>query len=112
MATPIVAGLATLLLEADSSLAPTSNSNGVRDRLQDYSEAWNSEHDGSASEPDESDKYNYYYGYGYIDGYEIVDINQPDAIITDITIEPSEPVEGDTVTVTVSIENQGTIEHR
>ena len=109
MATPIVAGLAALLLEADSSLAPTSNSNGVRDRLQDYSEAWNGEHDGGASEPDESDKYNYYYGYGYIDGYEIVDINQPDAIITDVSIEPSEPVEGDTVTVTVNIENQGTI---
>ena len=63
MATPIVAGLAALLLEADSSLAPTSNSNGVRDRLQDYSEAWSGEHDGSASEPSESDKYNYYYGY-------------------------------------------------
>ena len=110
MATPIVAGLAALLLEADGSLAPTSNSNGVRDRLQDYSEAWNGEHDGSASEPDESDKYNYYYGYGYIDGYEIVDINQPDAIITSISITPNEPVEGDTVTITVDIENQGTMD--
>jgi len=110
MATPIVAGLAALLLEADSSLAPTSNSNGVRDRLQDYSEAWNGEHDGSASEPDESDKYNYYYGYGYIDGYEIVDINQPDAIITDVSITPEEPVEGDTVTVSVEIKNQGTMD--
>jgi len=110
MATPIVAGLAALLLEADGSLAPTSTSNGVRDRLQDYSEAWNGEHDGSASEPDESDKYNYYYGYGYIDGYEIVDINQPDAIITDISITPEEPVEGDTVTVSVEIKNQGTMD--
>jgi len=110
MATPIVAGLAALLLEADSSLAPTSNSNGVRDRLQDYSEAWDGEHDGSASEPDESDKYNYYYGYGYIDGYEIVDINQPDAIITDISITPDEPVEGDTVTISVEIKNQGTMD--
>ncbi len=110
MATPIVAGLAALLLEADSSLAPTSTSNGVRDRLQDYSEAWDGEHDGSASEPDESDKYNYYYGYGYIDGYEIVDINQPDAIITDISITPSEPVEGDTVTISVEIKNQGTMD--
>ena len=110
MATPIVAGLAALLLEADSSLAPTSNSNGVRDRLQDYSEAWSGEHDGSASEPSESDKYNYYYGYGYIDGYEIVDINQPDAVITEISVTPEEPVEGDTVTISIEIENQGTMD--
>jgi hypothetical protein len=110
MATPIVAGLAALILEADSSLAPTSNTNGVRDRLQDYSEAWDGEHDGSASEPNESDKYNYYYGYGYIDGYEIVDINQPDAIITEISVTPNEPVEGDTVTVSVEIKNQGTLD--
>jgi len=110
MATPIVAGLVALLLEVDGSLAPTPTSNGVRDRLQDYSEAWNGEHDGSASEPDESDKYNYYYGYGYIDGYEIVDINQPDAIVTDISITPEEPVEGDTVTVSVEIKNQGTMD--
>ena len=110
MATPIVAGLAALILEADSSLAPTSNTNGVRDRLQDYSEAWDGEHDGSASEPNESDKYNYYYGYGYIDGYEIVDINQPDAIITEISVTPDEPVEGDTVTISVEIKNQGTLD--
>lgn len=110
MSTPIVAGLAALILEADSSLTPTSNSNGVRDRLQDYSEAWDGEHDGSASEPNESDKYNYYYGYGYIDGYEIVDINQPDAIITEISITPEDPVEGDTVTVSVEIKNQGTMD--
>ncbi|OIR20178.1 MAG: hypothetical protein BEU04_03890 [Marine Group III euryarchaeote CG-Bathy1] len=110
MATPIVAGLAALLLEADSSLAPTSNTNGVRDRLQDYSEAWDGEHDGSASEPNESDKYNYYYGYGYIDGYEIVDINQPDAIITEISITPEEPVEGDSVTISVEVKNQGTMD--
>ena len=84
MATPIVAGLAALLLEADGSLKPTSTTNGVRDRLQDFSEAWDGEHDGSPSEPNESDKYNYYYGYGYIDGYEIVDINQPDAVVQPI----------------------------
>ena len=109
MATPIVAGLVALILEADSSLAPTSNSNGVRDRLQEYSESWNGEYGGSASEPDESDKYNYYYGYGYIDGYEIVDINQPDARITDISVTPDEPVEGDTVTISIKIKNQGTM---
>ncbi len=110
MSTPMVAGLAALILEADSSLTPTSNTNGVRDRLQDYSEAWDGEHDGSASEPDESDKYNYYYGYGYIDGYEIIDINQPDAIITEISVTPEVPVEGDTVTVSVEIKNQGTMD--
>jgi len=110
MATPIVSGLAALLLEADNSLTPTSNSNGVRDRLQEYSEAWNGEHDGSASEPDESDKYNYYYGYGYIDGYEIIDINQPDAVITEIITSPESPVEGDTVTISVTVENQGNLD--
>ena len=110
MATPIVAGLAALLLEADGSLKPTSTTNGVRDRLQDFSEAWDGEHDGSPSEPDESDKYNYYYGYGYIDGYEIVDINQPDAVVTEITSTPETPLEGDTVTITVEIENQGNVD--
>ena len=110
MATPIVAGLAALLLEADGSLKPTSNTNGVRDRLQDFSEAWNGEHDGSPSEPDESDKYNYYYGYGYIDGYEIVDINQPNAVVTEMTSTPETPLEGDTVTLTVEIENQGNVD--
>ena len=110
MATPIVAGLAALLLEADESLKPTSNSNGVRDRLQEYSEAWNGEHDGNPSEPNESEKYNYYYGYGYIDGYEIIDINQPDALITEITTSPESPVEGDTVTISVTVKNQGTID--
>jgi len=110
MATPIVAGLAALLLEADGSLKPTSTTNGVRDRLQDFSEAWDGEHDGSPSEPDESDKYNYYYGYGYIDGYEIVDINQPDAVVTEMTSTPETPLEGDTVTITVEIENQGNVD--
>ncbi|OIR10528.1 MAG: hypothetical protein BEU03_00920 [Marine Group III euryarchaeote CG-Epi6] len=110
MATPIVAGLAALLLEADSSLKPTSTTNGVRDRLQDFSEAWDGEHDGSPSEPNESDKYNYYYGYGYIDGYEIVDINQPDAVVTEMTSTPETPLEGDTVTITVEIENQGNVD--
>jgi len=110
MATPIVAGLAALLLEADSSLKPTSTTNGIRDRLQDFSEAWDGEHDGSPSEPNESDKYNYYYGYGYIDGYEIVDINQPDAVVTQFTSTPETPLEGDTVTISVEIENQGNID--
>ncbi len=110
MATPIVAGLAALLLEADGSLKPTSTTNGVRDRLQDFSEAWDGEHDGSPSEPDESDKYNYYYGYGYIEGYEIVDINQPDAVVTEMTSTPETPLEGDTVTITVEIENQGNVD--
>ena len=111
MATPIVAGLAALLLEADGSLKPTSTTNGVRDRLQEFSEAWDTEnYDGSPSEPSENDKYNYYYGYGYIDGYEIVDINQPNAVISEITSTPETPLEGDTVTITVEIENQGNVD--
>ena len=111
MATPIVAGLAALLLEADGSLKPTSTTNGVRDRLQEFSEAWDTEnYDGSPSETSENDKYNYYYGYGYIDGYEIVDINQPNAVISEITSTPETPLEGDTVTITVEIENQGNVD--
>ena len=39
-----------------------------------------------------------------------MDINQPDAIITDISIAPDEPVEGDTVTISVEIKNQGTMD--
>ena len=38
MDTPIVAGLAALILEADRSVAPTANTNVVRDRVPDYSE--------------------------------------------------------------------------
>jgi len=111
MATPIVAGLAALLLEADGNLKPTSTTNGVRDRLQEFSEAWDTQnYDGSPSEPSENDKYNYYYGYGYIDGYEIVDINQPNAVISEITSTPETPLEGDTVTITVEIENQGNVD--
>ena len=111
MATPIVAGLAALLLEADGSLKPTSTTNGVRDRLQDFSEAWDTDnYDGSPSEPEEDGKYNYYFGYGYIDGYEIVDINQPDAVVNGITSTPETPLEGDTVTISVDIENQGNVD--
>ena len=111
MATPIVAGLAALLLEADGSLKPTSTTNGVRDRLQEFSEAWDTEnYDGSPSEPSEDNKYNYYFGYGYIDGYEVVDINQPNAVISEITSTPETPLEGDTVTITVEIENQGNVD--
>ena len=111
MATPIVAGLAALLLEADGNLKPTSTTNGVRDRLQEFSEAWDTEnYDGSPSEPSENDKYNYYYGYGYIDGYEIVDINQPNAVISELTSTPETPLEGDTVTINVKIENQGNVD--
>ena len=110
MACPHVAGLAALILEADISLRPDSNSNPVRDRLQDYSETWSGEYGGEPSEPDESDRYNYYYGYGYLDSYEIVDINQPDAFVSEVTTTPSEPVEGDTVTISAKIENIGTMD--
>ena len=111
MATPIVAGLAALLLEADGTLKPTSTTNGVRDRLQDFSEAWDTDnYDGSPSEPEENDKYNYYFGYGYIDGYEIVDINQPNAVVTEIISTPETPLEGDTVTISVDVENQGNLD--
>ena len=110
MACPHVAGLAALILEADISLRPTSNSNPVRDRLQEYSETWSGEYGGEPSEPDESDRYNYYYGYGYLDSYEIVDINQPDAFVSELTTTPSEPVEGDTVTISAKIENIGTMD--
>ena len=110
MACPHVAGLAALILEADISLRPNSNSNPVRDRLQEYSETWSGEYGGEPSEPDESDRYNYYYGYGYLDSYEIVDINQPDAFVSELTTTPSEPVEGDTVTISAKIENIGTMD--
>ena len=92
-------------------MKPTSTTNGVRDRLQEFSEAWDTEdYDGSPSEPSEDDKYNYYFGYGYIDGYEIVDINQPNAVISEVTSTPENPLEGDTVTITVEIENQGNVD--
>ena len=110
MACPHVAGLAALILEADISLRPSSNSNPVRDRLQEYSETWSGEYGGEPSEPEESDRYNYYYGYGYLDSYEIVDINQPDAFVSEVTTTPSEPVEGDTVTISAKIENIGTMD--
>ena len=87
-----------------------NSQNGQKCSENDFSEAWDGEHDGSPSEPDESDKYNYYYGYGYIDGYEIVDINQPDAVVTEMTSTPETPLEGDTVTITVEIENQGNVD--
>ena len=95
MACPHVAGLAALILEADISLRPGDNSNAVRDRLQEYSETWEGgEYGGEPSEPEESDRYNYYYGYGYLDSYEVVDINQPDAFVSEVTTTPDEPVEG------------------
>ena len=111
MACPHVAGLAALILEADISLRPGDNSNAVRDRLQEYSETWEGgEYGGEPSEPEESDRYNYYYGYGYLDSYEIVDINQPDAFVSEVTTTPDEPVEGDTVTISAKIENTGTMD--
>ncbi|MEC8875442.1 MAG: S8 family serine peptidase [Candidatus Thermoplasmatota archaeon] len=111
MACPHVAGLAALILEADISLRPGDNSNGVRDRLQDYSETWEGgEYGGEPSEPGESDRYNYYYGYGYLDSYKNVDINQPDAFVSEMTTSPEEPVEGDTVVISVKIENNGTLD--
>ncbi len=45
-----------------------------------------------------------------MDSYEIVDINQPDAFVSEVTTTPDEPVEGDSVTVSVKIENIGTMD--
>ena len=58
MATPVVAGIAAVLLQADDSLSPED----VRNILRNSSEAR-----GSASEPDISNRWNDKWGFGLVD---------------------------------------------
>ncbi len=102
MACPHVAGLAALMLQDDPGLEPGSSQNEVMWRMRNFSEPW-----GAASEPDNSSKYNYYSGWGYVDAWEFVNIAQPDGSIAALAAEPDAPAEGDTVRVSTTVENSG-----
>ncbi len=105
MACPHVAGLAALLLEDDPSLKPEAGSNPMLWRLRNSSQQW-----GAASEPDNSTRYNYLTGWGYVDGYNSLSAERPDGVIAALSTDPAEPLEGDTVEVTVEVANEGDAE--
>ncbi len=102
MSCPHVAGLAALMLQDDPGLEPGAGYNEVLWRMRNFSEQW-----GAASEPENSSKYNYVAGWGYVDAWAFVNIAQPDGSIAALAAEPSTPVEGDTVRVSTTVENEG-----
>jgi subtilisin family serine protease len=102
MACPHVAGLAALMLQDDPELEPGSSQNEMMWRMRNFSEPW-----GAASEPDNSSKYNYYSGWGYVDAWEFVNVAQPDGKVSVLSSDPAEPIEGDDVTLSITIENVG-----
>ena len=105
MACPHVAGLAALLLEDDPSLGPEPGSNPMLWRLRNFSQQW-----GAASEPENSTRYNYFTGWGYVDGYSSLSADRPDGVIAALSFDPAEPLEGDTVEVMVEVANEGDAE--
>ncbi|MGA1821988.1 MAG: S8 family serine peptidase [Thermoplasmatota archaeon] len=66
-ATPAASGIAALILEANPDLRPTSDWNPIREIFHETAEAR-----GDVYDPDLSDKYNIYFGYGILDAYEAV----------------------------------------
>lgn len=74
MATPMVAGIIALMLEANPDLRPED----VKQILHETAEAR-----GEASIPHLSDKYNIAYGYGIVDAYEAVKMAESYEVPTD-----------------------------
>ena len=102
MSCPHVAGLAALILQDDPGLEPGPGYNEVMWRMRNFSEPW-----GAASEPDNSSKYNYYSGWGYVDAWEFVNVAQPDGEVSVLSSDPAEPIEGDDVTLGITVKNIG-----
>jgi len=104
MATPHMAGLVALLLEGEPELKPGPGSNPIQTRLREMAEPW-----GEVSFPELSDRYNNWTGHGYADGYNIVHSEAPDLVILDAWTEPFEAVEGDTVSLFATVQNEGNL---
>lgn len=108
MATPHVAGIVALMLEANQNLTPAE----VREILHETAEA-----KGIPYDPSLSDKYNTSFGWGMVDAYAAVQramglAGNPDFYISsgDIAFSDNTPVEGQRILVTATVGNQGNVD--
>ena len=111
MATPHVAGLVAILLQADPTLVPTpveegkneTDHNPIKAVLHETSEAR-----GTPSFPNLDPKYNTSYGWGIVDAYQAVHkvVDAPDLIVSSYNLSDDEPDEGEEITITVKVEER------
>ncbi len=108
MATPQVAGVVALMLQANPNLTPAE----VKTILQETSEAM-----GLPYDPSISDKYNASFGYGMVDAYSAVQsamgiAGGPDLLVSssDITFSDNTPVAGQRILITATIQNLGNVD--
>lgn len=90
MATPQVAGIVALMLEAKPDLTPTE----VRDILR-----LSAEKRGNNNISPEHPKYDTHWGWGHVDAYAAVNLalGLPDLSVTSIEIDPTDASEGDQI---------------
>jgi len=109
MATPHVAGLAAILLEADPGLVPTVVVEGEPEIDHNPAKSLlrkTAERRGEPYSTELDEHYNTSYGWGIIDAYqtvrELVDV--PDIAVQGYELSDGEPDEGDEITITITLE--------
>ncbi len=108
MATPHVAGVVAMMLQANPNLTPSE----VKTILQETSETM-----GLPYDPSLSDKYNASFGYGMVDAYAAAQsaigvVGGPDFSISssDFTFSDNTPVVGQRILITAIIQNLGSVD--
>ncbi len=108
MATPHVAGVVALMLDANPNLTPSD----VKQILRDTAETR-----GLPYDPELSDKYNIGFGWGMIDAYAAVQsamgaAGNPDFSISqsDISFSDNTPVENQRILITATVHNGGDLD--
>jgi len=100
MACPVVSGIAALLLEADPTLEPGEIKQVLRDTAEPRGEIYNSSL---------STRYSREYGFGLVNAFEAMKqvVPLPDLTIPALTLSSNLSGEGETITISVTVENVG-----